>query len=67
MSYVFLSLSFPVFSVIRRSSISAIMSMPKTSIYKNGDAFFKEDEIGVSFYFVISSPGSYVMFCEVLN
>ena len=66
MSHIALSLFNPILSVICGAGISAIMSMPKTSVYEYSDFLIKENKIRMSFNFIISSPARYSILLENL-
>ena len=66
MLYIAFSLFNPIFSVICGAGISAIMSVPKTSVYEYSDFLIKENEIRMSFNFIIPSPACYSILFENL-
>src|SRR5437870_8742011 len=44
-----------------RPQISAVVAMPKTSIYKQGDFVFWPDEVRLTSNFLVSTPTSYLV------
>lgn len=63
-SFSFLS---PIFEIFAWASVSAIMSVPKTSIDKYSYSFFKKNKIRMTFYLIISPPSSDMMVVKVTN
>ena len=56
MLYVPLALFLPVFPVVGWTSVSTVVTMPKTAVYKNGDLLLGKREIRAPFHRVISPP-----------
>ena len=41
--------------------------MPEAAVDKDGDSLVKENEIGMTFNWICSSPAFYIVFLEQLN
>ena len=55
----------PIFFIIGRASVSAIVPVPKTTVYKNCDFLIEKHKIRVSFDFVTSSPTVYAVLLKI--
>ena len=67
MPYVPFSLFLPVFLMIRRTSIPAVMSMPEAAVYKYGDFSLWKHKIRMALHRVIPPPACDSVLLENLN
>lgn len=67
MQHIAFAFLLPKVGIIRRTRITAVVSMPKTTVNKNSNLFFKKNKIGVSFNFIISSPTVYIILLKNSN
>ena len=65
--HVPLALFLPVFLMVDRASVSAVVSVPETAVHKHSDLFLWKYEIGMSFYWVISPPACNPILLEYFN
>lgn len=66
-AYVALSLLLPVLFVLLRASVSAIVSVPKTTVHEDGHFMFRESKIGMPYDRVVAPPSSNPIILEQLQ
>lgn len=54
-----LSFLLPIFLVVAGARIAAIMSMPETPVYKDGNFFVQKHEIRMALNRVVTAPSFY--------
>ena len=67
MLHVPLALFLPIFLMIGRASVSAVMPMPETTVHKHSDFLLWEHEIWMPFYRVVSPPACNPVLLEYFN
>ena len=65
--FIALYFLFPVFCIVRRGNISAIVTMPKTSVCEKRNTLLGKDKIRMSYEPIISAPAHYMLRFEHLN
>ena len=64
---VLLPFSVPVFCVLCRSSISAIVSMPKASVNENRYVLVKKNKVRMPFNIIVPSPSGDMLLVKILD
>ena len=64
---VLLPFSVPVFCVLSRSCISAIVSMPKASINENRYVLVKKNKVRMPFNIIVPSPSGNMLLVKILD